>query len=226
MVRNIELYVEYEFNNSGTMSYGSIGESVCNAIFSDGTLCGKLLEYDMAAKFNNLTKKGCEKRDGPDLLAALDDEGETVQCKCLRLLKTSTRKGKKFLTEKMSHQEAGTTTKSTLWDTNRKIALGRNGEPTKEHYTVWDEKHQTYFSNYKYFMYFVIDDHPRVRMIMIPTKELFQHSDVERQIRKNHFDRNGQERYPGTPVPQWDWPVFVTPAMYFGWIKRREVYSG
>ena len=226
MVQNIELYVEYEFDNSGTMSYGSINELVCNTIFSDGTLCGKLLEYDMASKFNNLTKKDCEKRDGPDLLVSIDGKFETVQCKTLRLFKTKTKKGEKFLVEKRGDEGAGTTTKSTLWDTSRKIALGKNGDPTKEHYTVWDEKHQSYFSNYEYFMYFVIDNHPKVKMIMIPTKELFQHSDIERQIHSRHFYKNGKERHPGTPIPQWDWPVEITPDMYSGWIKRGEVYNG
>ena len=118
---NIEPYVEYNFNLSGSFQFGLIPQQVLTDVFGNGRQSGVLLEYDVAERFANLTKEGCGQGNGEDLKVIVDDHCLKVQCKTVRLNK----KG-----------DIGWTTKSGLWDSKRGKKL-----PASE----WDAKHNSYF---------------------------------------------------------------------------------
>ena len=222
----IKPYVEYEFDISGTFKFGDVPSHIAESAFASGRIAGVMLEYDVAEKFENLSKEGCGQGSGADLIYLQDWAPKKVQCKTLRMKKTKTKKGEKFLVDRGPDDEAGRITKSSLFDTQRRHALAPCGAPTKEHYSTWDDKHQSYFMDYDYFMFKVIDDFPVYKVLMIPTSVLYQHPDIPSQATSFYYLKDGTPRHKNTPVPNWDWPLYVTPSMYDAWVNEKVVING
>ena len=194
-------YVEYEFDLSGTFSFGAIPGHVLLTAFGNGRQSGVLLEYDVAERFSNLTKDGCGQGSGEDLriLRAMPDKDfATVQCKSVRTNK---------------RHYIGWTTKSGLWDTKR----GKK-KPAND----WDAEHNGYFGKYDFFMYIDICDFtPVYRALLIPTGELLDHPDIIQQQQHHHFGKSGRAKTYCDPPNCWRYPVQVTREMYNNWISKR-----
>ena len=221
----VEPFVEYEFDLSGTFSFGAIGSVDLDHCFSSGRICSVLLEYDVVERFENLTKNNCGQGAGADVMY-MDTDGKEkkVQCKSLRLLKP-TRCG---MRPKKLSEEAGRTTMSGLFDTAREVAFNKKGEPKKSHWKTWDEKHNSYFAEYDYFMYKVLDEFvPTYKMLMFPTCALLNHSDIERQASDFYYGKRRTKKIDeGCPFPKWSYPMYVSPKMYSSWVNHQVKING
>ena len=194
---NIKPYIEYSFNLSGSFQFGLIPQGVLTSVFGNGRQSGVLLEYDVAERFSNLTKEGCGQGSGEDLRMIVGSQHLKIQCKTVRLDK----KG-----------DVGWTTKSGLWDSKRGKKV-----PASE----WDEKHNSYFPNYDYFMYLDISRFaPSYSVLLVPTSDLFQCPEIETQQQEYHFGKRGRSATYCEPPNNWVYPIKVTSSMYNRWRKN------
>ena len=199
----IRPYVEYEFDLSGTFSFGAIQPEVLLKAFGNGRQSGVLLEYDVTERFANLTKEGCGQGAGEDIRLVRRDSYAKIQCKSVR--------------SNLPHT-IGWTTKSGLWDTKR----GKKKSPED-----WDKEHNEYFSKYDYFMYMDICDFaPTYRALLIPTGELINHPSIKLQQEVYHLGRSGRARTYCDPPENWKFPVHVTKEMYNNWISDKVKIHG
>jgi len=210
MVHEIKPYVEYTvFFNTDNISFGSIPSAELLKVLSNGRQSGVLLEYDVAARFFNLSKEGCGQGDGPDLMLKAETENYKVQCKTARLY---TSKGN-IRGEKAN---IGHITKSCLWDKTR-------GKELEE--SIWDDTHNSYFASYDYFMFIDISCFPQgfYRVLTVPTKELEGHPSIAFQQNIYHFGKSSRKKIVASSPPTcWNYPIQLTTDMWITWTESKE----
>ena len=138
----------------------------------------------------------------------LNNPNGKIQCKTVRFTKKN---GKLIGYTKRSCR----ITKSCLWDKTRGKAI-----PAEE----WDIIHNSYFPNYDYFMFIDISTFKRgyFTALMIPTRELRDHSDIPFQQTESHFGVTGRKKLHTNVLPNWSFPKFLTRAMWDSWVNKKE----
>ena len=203
----IECFKEYQFDLSGTLSFGKIPEQKLIESLSSGRLCGVLIEEDVSNRFSNLTSEGCTQGEGPDIFKLTENNTKkTIQAKTVKLKKQKKKNKIPYLAECKDKDNIGWTTKSGLWDTTR---------GAKKSEALWDAEHNGYFNDYDYFMYIAIDDFPRYKVIMVPTSALKNRPEVVTQQKEYHFGKSKRKKVVASYAPDsWEWPIHITKGMY------------
>jgi len=216
MMHTMNPYTEYEvLFDTTNIKFGSIPAKELLAVLSSGRQCGVLLEYEVAARFSNLTKDNCGQGDGPDLIMKTENGNYKVQCKTVRTL---TDKGN----PKGLGTDIGHITKSCLFDQTR----GFN-EKTKKglEESTWDNTHNSYFGEYDYFMFIDISCFKQgfFKVLLVPTEDLKNHPIIESQQKNYHFGKNGKKKIVASyPPTDWNYPNKMTRSMWLEWNKKQE----
>lgn len=186
----MELYQWYEYTIDG-FQYGLLPEEELKEIFKSGRISSVLIEHVIAHLFTNVSKHGCTQGKGADHFISI----ETIKNGVTSDLEKPSQ-------SKSIKNGSGWTTKSGLLDSKR---------GSKKSEKKWDEEHNSYFTDYEYFMYIKTDHLPKISFVLIETNKLATFTD---EIIQQATDMAlGKRKNKQDGMPNWKYPCYINEAM-------------